>query len=73
MCRMIGYSYRGVPEAVYNAQVHPNLVMLSIETLQRAFFAGINKFLISAFANPERRPLVEARMQTMVQTYRYAP
>jgi hypothetical protein len=72
-CRVVGYTYRGVPGAVYDRNVHPNFVLVSVEALKAAFFAGVNEFLIAAFASPERRPRVEARMDTMVQIFPIAP
>lgn len=72
-CRMIGYSYQGVPRSVYNSEVRPDFVMLSIEHLRDAFFAGINNFLISAFSGADKRSLVESRLETMVQVFPYTP
>jgi hypothetical protein len=72
-CRLIGYSYQGVPKSVFNATIRPNLVMIAIEHLKDAFFAAVNSFFISTLSNAERRLLVETRLETMVQTFPYKP
>jgi hypothetical protein len=68
-CRMIGYADQGIPEVRFDPRIHPNFVMVSILGLKNAFFAGVNDFLISSFASDVRRPLVEARIDKMVQTF----
>ncbi len=70
-CRMIGYMDKSVPEIRYNASVHPDTVMVSVPALKEAFFTGIDKFLINAFAGKEKAAVVEERMKSLVQCLPY--
>jgi hypothetical protein len=68
-CRMVGYANQCVPEVRFAPIIDTSLIIVSIRGLKDAFFTGINKFLIDSFSNSERRLLVEARIEKMVQTF----
>lgn len=67
-CRVIGYMDRAVPEVQYNPSISTTLVMVSVVGLADALFDGINRFLIEVFSDRKRAPVVEARLQTLVQS-----
>lgn len=67
-CRMLGYmDPSGLP--FFISSKHPNLVMVSIVALKRAFFDGIDRFMTEAFADAEKRGLVGQRMQKFLAHY----
>ena len=66
-CRKIGYMNHSVPEVRYDPTVDPSLVMVSIVGLAEAFFRGIDQFLVNAFEQRERHPLLERRLASFVQ------
>jgi len=66
---MIGYVDKpipGAPEVIYRPAASKDLVLVSISALKRVFFTGIDDFLISAFANKTKAPIVEERLQTLM-------
>ena len=63
--RQIGYMNKSVPEVRYNPAVSKDLVMVSVEGLAEAFFAGVDRFLIEAFADEDKARVVEQRMRTL--------
>ena len=69
--RMIGYSYdiENIRPVVYKPQVSGRLVIVSINALSDAFSEGVDRFLIDAFADSQRRPLMEKRLQELLCTY----
>jgi hypothetical protein len=58
-CRLIGWMSEASPEVVYAPQKYPDMVMVSIPVLVRAFFAGIDVFLIDTFADPVKAARAE--------------
>ncbi len=60
---------RSIPEIRFNPSVDPTLVMVSIEALANAFFAGIDKCVVDAFADLSEPPAVEARLQKLLTQY----
>jgi hypothetical protein len=69
-CRMVGYLDKALPPEVrYAPQISTELVLVSIAGLKRAFFEGVNKFLIDAYTNKEKAITVEARLQNMIQQF----
>jgi hypothetical protein len=66
----------GGPPIAYNPQVDPTLVLINLNGLANAFFAAIDKFLVAAYADQKRKPLVEAHLQemlTVLATVPYTP
>lgn len=68
-CRVVGYVDRCIPEVRFAPSVDPTQVVVSIEGLKTAFFAGMNEFLISVYSNSEKTKIVEPRLQTMIQCF----
>jgi hypothetical protein len=64
--RQIGYMDKSVPEVRYNPAVSKDLVLVSVEGLAEAFFAGVDRFLIEAFADAEKATVAEQRLRTLV-------
>ena len=64
--RQIGYVDKSVPEVSYNPRVSENLVMVSVEALAEAFFAGSDRSLIDLFADERTAPVAEQRLRTLV-------
>ena len=65
--RLIGYMDKSVPEVRYNPDVNKQLVLVSVPALAEAFFKGIERFLVDAFSDKERAPIIEARMRNLIQ------
>lgn len=65
--RLIGYMDKSVPEVRYNPEVNKQLVLVSVPALAEAFFQGTDNFLVDAFSNKTRAPVIEARMKNLVQ------
>lgn len=66
-CRLVGYMDKAVPEIMYNPEVSEELVLVSVPALAEAFSRGIDKFLVEAFSDKTRAPVVEERMRKLVQ------
>lgn len=66
-CRLVGYMDKAVPEIMYNQEVSKELVLVSVPALAEAFSRGIDKFLVEAFSDKARAPVVEERMRKLVQ------
>jgi len=64
--RQIGYMDRSVPEICYNPSVSEDLVLVSVEALAEAFFAGVDRFLVETFADEEKARVAEQRLRTLV-------
>ena len=65
--RVIGYMDQSVPEARYSPDVNKQLVLVSVPALAQAFFKGVDPFLIDAFSDKARAPMIENRMRTLIQ------
>ena len=65
-CRQIGWMSEARPEVVYAPEKHPDMVMVSIPALGRAFFAGIDAFLVDTFANPVKAARAEKRFKKVM-------
>ena len=68
-CRMIGYMDQSLPQVRYNPSVAPDLVLVSISALKEAFFKGIDSFLVEAFADRGKAPIIEKRLQTFIHIF----
>jgi hypothetical protein len=67
-CRNIGYMDHSVPEIRFNPEVSKSLVLVSIKALAKAFFEGLDKFLIDVFSKKEKADIVEERFKKLVHT-----
>lgn len=65
-CRKLGYMDRSVPDVRYSRNIDPNLVLVSIEALAKAFCDGIDRFLVDLFADSARAAVAEQRLQQLV-------
>ena len=63
--RKIGYMDKSVPEVRFVETV-PDTVLVSIPALAQAFFAGVDLYLVDLFASPEKAPVAERRIRTML-------
>lgn len=66
-CRIIGYMDTSVPEVRYNPLVNKEMVMVSVPALAKAFFDGIDRFLVDLFSNPQKAVIAEERLQWFIQ------
>jgi hypothetical protein len=66
-CRMVGYVDHSVPEVSYNPEISTELVIISIQALKDAFFAGVDKFLPELFSDESKRSIAEKRLDKLVQ------
>ena len=66
-CRMIGYVDQCPIEVRYDAKTTTELVLVSILALKESFLRGIDTFLIDAFADQTRIPLLEKRLKHLIQ------
>lgn len=69
--RVIIYADRLEPPVKFDPAISPSVVMVSIAALVDAFFAGVDRFLIDVFKNPDRGKRVDARFQWLFHTYPY--
>lgn len=65
--RVIVYMDKSVPEVRYNPDVNKQLVLVSVPALAEAFFKGIDRFLVDAFSDKAHAPIIEERMNKLVQ------
>ena len=65
-CRRLGYMSKAVPEVAYNAKVDKDLVLVAVPGLRDAVFAGIDRFLVDAYADRTRAPLLEGRLKALL-------
>jgi hypothetical protein len=67
-CRCIGYMDVSVPEIRQHSSVQ-DLVLISITAFAKAFFEGINRFLVDLFADPARSAIAESRLQKLLTAF----
>jgi len=70
--RMIGYMIDGVLPIASDTKVNPNLVLLRLDTLRDAFFTGIDRFLMASYSDKQKRPLLDERLRTLLNTIPYS-
>jgi hypothetical protein len=70
-CRMLGYVDRSDPPIRFNPEVSKELVLVSLEGLREALFAGIDRFLIDVYKNRDspQAKLADKRFETLVHEY----
>jgi len=69
--RKVGFTVGGGPPIAYNPKIDPTMVIINLELLVEAFFAGVDKYIVEAFADSKRRPIVEKRLQHMLTSIPY--
>ena len=69
--RIIGYIFGGDQTMVWNSEVHPEMILLRLDTLRDAFFSAIDKFLIQSYADKQKQPILEARLRKLLNTIPY--
>jgi hypothetical protein len=57
------------PHARYNPRAAADVVLVDILGMREGFFAGMERFLIDAFADARRRPTMERRIGKLVMEY----
>jgi hypothetical protein len=68
-CRQVIYKFqRGGQSVDYNPEVDPSVVIVSIEALAKALFAGIDRFLVDLFKDKTRGALADQRFRGMFHT-----
>ncbi len=71
--RRIVYHHRVQPTMVYRPEVDPNLVLVSLDALSRAFVDRIDRYIVDLFADSTRRPLAEDRLKWIMIESPYSP
>lgn len=69
--RMIGYMVGGYPPIRFNPNVSKDLVLLEVGALKKAFFAGVDQFIVDSFADAKKRKTVESRLQKLLTTIQF--
>jgi len=69
--RILGYIVGGNQSIIWNPKVNSNVVLIRLETLRDAFFTAIDKFLIQAYADKQKQPILEARLRKLLTTIPY--
>lgn len=65
-CRLIGYMDKSDPPVRYDPAVSRELVLVSVPALAEALFAGIDRYLVTLFADKNRSALAEDRLKGLV-------
>lgn len=65
-CRIIGYADHMESPVRYDPSKSERMVMVSVQHLAEAFFRGIDQFLVDAFSDPNRKPLIEKRLRQLI-------
>jgi len=65
-CRHVTYADRAIPQIIYDPEVSPDLVIVSVEALAQAFFEGVNKFVVDLYSDPQKARLADERFQGVV-------
>jgi len=68
-CRQVGYADRCVPEVVCNSNLSGELVIVSIEGLAKAFFDGMDRFLVDLYEDKEKAMLADTRFPWLVHAF----
>jgi hypothetical protein len=71
--RQVAFADRCVPEVRFAPSVDPTLVIVSIDALAKAFFAGIDRYVMDLFSDPAKKSDAEARLKKLLTQYPYLP
>lgn len=63
--RQVGYVSCGVRPVSYDPSIAADYVQVSLLELRNSLFKGIDNYLVDLFANKERAPVAEARLQKL--------
>lgn len=66
--RAILYNFGGAQSIAFDATVAPACVVLELETLRGAFFRAIDKYLMEAYADKQKQPILETRLRKLLNT-----
>jgi hypothetical protein len=69
--RVLTWQVEGRPRVRYNPAVSTDMAIVDILLMRDTFFEGLERFLIEGFASAARRPLLEARLNEMLQSNPY--
>lgn len=72
-CRMVGYFDQCEPPIIYQPGIQEDFVLVSVAALRKAFFDGIDQFLIEAFQDKQKAVLIEERLQWFVRMTQFTP
>ena len=70
--RMIGYLVGGGQPIVYDPKVAKDLVLLRLDVLRDAFFVGIDKFLVEAYAEKPKQAELDRRVKKLLSAIPYS-
>lgn len=71
--RRVGYTVGDGPAIAYNPKIDPEFALINLDLLVRAFFAAVDRYVVDAFADPKRGPIVEKRLGKMLMSTPYRP
>jgi hypothetical protein len=71
--RRVGFMVGGGLPIAYDPKVDPAFVLINLDLLVKAFFAAIDRYVVEAFADAERRRIVEERLRKMLTSMPYNP
>lgn len=69
--RVVGYTDEMYPEVRYDPNVDDNFVLVSVPALAKAFFTGVDQFLIDLFSHSEKAAIAEERFKKIVWVIPY--
>jgi hypothetical protein len=69
--RVLLWAVGAIPPVRYNPAVQPDYVVVDVLAMRDALFAGMDRFLIEAFADTSRRALMEQRLQELIMEVPY--
>lgn len=69
-CRKIVYVASDSRRVIYDPTIDSDIFLISIESLQIAFFSGLDRFLVELFSDPDRAATAESRLQWFANTIR---
>lgn len=68
--RKIAYAFGGDLSVIFDSKV-PDLVLLRMDTLRDAFFTAIDEFLMQSYADKQKKPILEARLNKLLTVIPY--
>lgn len=69
--RLIAYVDDLEAPVTYAPDVDPSQVVVAVKALVEATFVGMDRFLVDAFANANKAPIVNARLDLLLHTFPY--
>jgi len=65
--RVLLWMVDGKPHIMYKPKVSEKYVSVDIPEMKRAFFKGMQNFLVEGFKDPTRKELMESRLREIIQ------